>query len=139
MQDEHRRDSGLPHLVRKVGRTTDGRFKTPKSWYGTVSSVIDALKLDRFEYDVIYFRLSEFVHSSTSLITKYVATDGTGFVLSFDPFRNHAALVPQSATIWLLQIGRLVTTTLNLGRELGDEIDGALLRLDPDSSFAKQS
>lgn len=120
--------------LRKEFRLSKGLPQEPPkyqaNWWGGggIKGLIEALKLPvDYEYETIYFRLSDHAHSSTSLFVKYVTTDENSLRMSFGRERSHKLTVPYSASFWLLQIGQHVSKAIGFGLE--KELEQAAVEL----------
>ena len=113
LREEFRESKNLSHVEPKY----------QVNWWGGggIKRLIEALALPvEKEYQVIYFMLSDHVHSSTSLAHRYATRNENALALSFAGQNTSSVTVPWSASVWLLEIGDLVDKALNLG--MNDEI-----------------
>jgi uncharacterized protein DUF5677 len=120
--------------IRKEFRISKGLPEEPPkyqpNWWGGggIKRLVEALKLPvNYEYETIYFRLSDHAHSSTSLVHRYATRNENSLRLAFSHERSHKLLVPHSASLWLLQIGQHVSKAIGFGLE--EELEQAAVEL----------
>jgi hypothetical protein len=120
--------------LRKEFRISKGLPEEPPkyqvNWWGGggIRRLVEALKLPLdYEYETIYFTLSDHSHSSPSLVHRYATRDENSLRPLFSHERSHKLTVPHSASVWLLQIGQHVSKAIGFGLE--KELEQAAVEL----------